>query len=87
MTKSFPPEWVEKTIQLNERRDIKRGDLVIDRDRHKGVVVGVEIPDNPTVEDHGTVTVWQSERFNYGDDNCEHYTWLNWKRTLRILDQ
>lgn len=84
--KRFPPEWLDKTERLNEGKDIRRGCIVVDLDRNKGVVVDVQIPDDPTIEDHGSVTVWQSERTNYGADNCEHYTWINWRRHLRILE-
>ena len=87
MATAFPKEWVEKTIKLNENREIKRGDVVVDRDRNKGVVVQIYVPENPTVEDHGSISVWQSERFEYGADNCEHYAWTNWKSNLRILDE
>ena len=59
---------------------------VKDVDGHRGVVVDVQIPEDPSIEDHGTVAVWQSERFEYGADNCEHYCWINWKEFLRIED-
>jgi hypothetical protein len=87
MTKAFPKEWVEKTIKLNEHREIKCGDIVVDRDRNKGVVAKIDVPENPSVEDHGTITVWQLGKFEPEADNFVHYAWFNWKSNLRILDE
>lgn len=64
---------------------IKPGMSVIDSWGHKGVVVYTVIGD--TDEDHGVIAVWQSERTNYGGDNCEHYPFHNWKRSLTITDE
>lgn len=86
MAKPFPPEWLEKTKRLNSGKEIKRGNVVIDSYGNKGVVVEVRIPDRPSVVNHGTITVWQSERTSYGLDNCEHYCWFGWTDKIRILE-
>jgi hypothetical protein len=52
---------------------------------HKGIVVKIVKPENPTVEDHGTIYVWQSEKFEYGSDNCEHYVFHNWEKFLTVI--
>jgi hypothetical protein len=63
---------------------IRRGSLVVDCDGHKGVVVKIEKGvDN---ERHGTVFVWQSERHEYGADNCEHYPEFGWEKSLTVLE-
>lgn len=76
-------DWTAKTLRLNESLDISVGDEIIDVDGHKGIVV--KITPGYSVEDHGTIYVWQSERYNYGADNCEHYKYHNWQPFLRIL--
>lgn len=54
------------------------------REGHE-LIVESEIQDDFDLEvDHGTVYVWQSERTQYGDDNCEHYSYLNWSENLRL---
>jgi hypothetical protein len=76
-------DWMAKTQRLNESLEISVGDEIVDVEGHKGIVVKV-IP-GVSIEDHGTVYVWQSERVEYGADNCEHYIHYNWKPFLRIL--
>ena len=76
--------WEEKTLRLNKGVTIKRGMVVVDVDRHKGVVVKMFTGHDEC--DHGMVAVWQSERVNYGDDNCEHYPHYGWESLLRITD-
>lgn len=78
--------WRDKNERLNANVTLKRGDVVIDGLGGHGVVVKIVIPDNPSIENHGTVYVWQDSCVNYGGDNCEHYSWLNWKRYLRIVE-
>ena len=78
--------WIEKTKRLNEHRELVRGMEVKDAWGNLGIVVKIEIPDEPSIENHGTVFVWQSERTEYGSDNCEHYCYTNWKEFLRIID-
>lgn len=52
---------------------------------NKGIVVKINVPENPSDEDHGTIYVWQSDRLGYGDDNCEHYVYVGWERILKIM--
>ena len=52
-------------------KKLKRGDIVIDGWGSKGVVVKI-IP-GVSIEDHGTIYVWQMDKTEYGTDNCEHY--------------
>ncbi len=64
------------------------GTRVIDKQQgHKGVIVKVVLPENGegSDEDHGTIYVWQEDKFNYGGDNCEHYCLNNWTDFLRIM--
>ena len=77
-------EWQKKTEKLNSERTLAIGDQVVDLYGSKGVVVRIDIPNNPCFENHGTVYVWQSEKTEYGSDNCEHYTFIDWKKLLRI---
>ena len=63
--------------------DIKVGDSVVDIWGNPGIVVKI-IP-GVDIEDHGCVQVWQSERFEYGSDNCEHYCHFGWKTVLKVI--
>lgn len=83
MKKIERAQWFEKTKRLNESRTLKVGDEVIDIDKNKGIVV--KIVKGISIEEHGVIYVWQTERLNYGSDNCEHYCEINWKDTLRII--
>jgi hypothetical protein len=75
--------WWDKNERVNADKDLKLGDTVTDADKNIGVVVKIV----PASEDfHGVIYVWQRDRFNYGDDNCEHYSADSWKRHLRIVD-
>lgn len=65
-------------------KTIKPGMSVIDIWKNPGVIVYI-VPGN-TDEDHGCIAVWQSERINYGADNCEHYPYHNWKKLLTIVE-
>lgn len=63
--------------------ELKIGAEVMDIHKHKGIVV--KIVPGYDIEDHGTIYVWQSERTNYGADNCEHYVYHNWEKVLKII--
>ncbi len=69
-------------------RNIKVGDKVKDIDGHKGIVV--KIIESGIDEDneyfHGVIYVWQLDRIDYGSDNCEHYTYDNWRSFLTFID-
>ena len=83
MKKDDLKRWSAKNKLLNKDIVPYLGMEVIDSDGFKGVVVKIE----PSTEDHhGFIYVWQSDRFNYGDDNCEHYCFSTWKPFLRLLD-
>lgn len=77
--------WTEKTKRLNESVVLSIGDEVIDVRGNKGIVV--RIIAGTDIEDHGCVFVWQSEQYDYGSDNCEHYVEINWYEHLRILNK
>jgi hypothetical protein len=79
-------KWQDKNERLNKDFDLKLGVKLIDSRGYRGVVVQLEPPTNETVEDHGTIYVWQIDRVGYGDDNCEHYTYSYWQRNLRVID-
>lgn len=65
-------------------RTIRRGDVVKDIDGWEGVVVDVQ----PNTDDwHGSISVWQRNREEYGTDNCEHYCYDSWQEVLQILDE
>jgi len=77
--------WEVLRKKENENKVLKRGDRVSDSNGHKGVVVKiVKGTDN---QNHGTIYVWQEDRYSYGADNCEHYAEINWKSSLKILDE
>jgi hypothetical protein len=76
--------WSEKTAKLNENQTLHLGDQVIDFDGQPGVVVRIIL--GYTIEDRGTIYVWQQDRTKYGDDNCEHYSFYEWKSYLRIIN-
>ena len=67
---------------------IKRGNIVEDLDGYKGVVVEIDTwNDEPlSIENHGTISVWQIDRMNYDADNCEHYPYYNWHNLFKIVD-
>jgi len=77
-------QWTAKTIRLNAERILKVGDEVIDAEKNRGIVVKI-IP-GVSAEEHGTIYVWQSERMEYGSDNCEHYVEFGWKPWLRVIE-
>lgn len=62
---------------------IKIGDRVIDKYGDRGIVV--KIRHGHSIEEHGTIYVWQMDRTEYGADNCEHYSYFEWEKVLRIL--
>jgi len=64
---------------------IKVGDLVTDYLGDKGIVVKIEKGYDD--EDHGTIFVWQMDKYGYGADNCEHYCEFNWKNSLRVINE
>lgn len=77
--------WQAKTRKLNVDRQLKVGDAVQDLFLSKGIVVKIVVPENLD-EDEGIIYVWQSEKIEYGADNCEHYHYLGWQELLRIED-
>lgn len=76
--------WSDKTQKLNQHFEIKVGMGVKDVEGYKGIVVKIIEPDDE--QNHGTIYVWQSDRTDYGADNCEHYSFQFWKSMLRITD-
>lgn len=83
MKKNNMKSWIEKTENLNINKSLSVGLTVKDCFGSQGVIVKI-IPE--TDDFHGVIYVWQSEKLNYGDDNCEHYSYQGWKRMLRIID-
>lgn len=78
--------WREKTRRLNGDRPLPRlGDRFVDENGYRGVVVKISVPEIITLEDHGVIYVWQEDRREYGDDNCEHYAGVSWKELLRPI--
>jgi hypothetical protein len=75
--------WREKNKLDNANVTLTIGTEVKDVNGNMGVVVKIVPPSND--DNHGTVYVWQSELTEYGSDNCEHYTYINWKEHLRVL--
>lgn len=80
-------EWTNKTKKLNEGKNIQPGMKVVDCFGHEGFVVTVCVPSDVSSENHGLVQVWQLNRTDYGDDNCEHYSFYGWESMLRILEE
>lgn len=75
--------WLDKNEKLNSDRELSIGLKIVDRYRNEGIVVKIEPSSD---EQHGTIYSWQINKFNYGSDNCEHYSFECWKRELRIID-
>lgn len=73
--------WMAKNQRDNQEIEIKVGMEVKDSEGFKGVIVKVIKPSEDT---DGTVYVWQSDKREYGGDNCEHYCYTNWHSFLRI---
>lgn len=69
---------------------IRRGSKVVDIFGHEGIVVDIDLmgctPDELSNENHGSITVWQSQRTEYGADNCEHYSYLGWESLITVLE-
>lgn len=84
MKKIDQEQWTAKTTRLNAERTLRIGDEVIDMYKNKGIVVKI-IP-GASNEDHGSIYVWQSEKLEYGSDNCEHYVEFGWKPWLRVIE-
>ena len=82
MNKIHTANWYAKTQRLNIGKTLKVGDKVVDIEKNKGIVV--KIIKGHDIEDHGCIYIWQSERTNYGADNCEHYVEFGWQQHLRI---
>ncbi len=70
-------------MRIAESTELCIGSEVIDLNGYRGIVVKIIIGD--TIEDHGTVYVWQMSRTNYGIDNCEHYPYSNWPKFFHII--
>jgi hypothetical protein len=64
---------------------IKRGSLVVDQYGNHGIVVRINI--GTDIENHGTIAVWQMDRYEYGADNCEHYPQFEWYKDLTIIEE
>jgi len=79
-------QWLDKNDRINHDKTLKVGMEVIDSYGDKGIVVKI-IKDEDTAESDGCVYIWQSERTDYGSDNCMHYALKIWKRELRILNE
>ena len=79
-------DWLDKNNRLNEEKELKLGMEVIDRYGDKGVIVKI-IEGDGSMEDHGVIYIWQSEKTDFGADNCQHYAFNMWKRELRILSE
>lgn len=76
-------QWQDKNERLNKEFELKLGVQLKDSDGRCGVVVRIE---PPTDDFQGVIYVWQADRINYGNDNCEHYTYSYWQRNLRVID-
>lgn len=74
-------EWQQKTEELNKDLELRVGSKVVDPWGHNGIVVEIDL----SKHGHGLIAVWQKDRKNYGDDNCEHYSFEFWRQLLRIL--
>lgn len=74
--------WHEKNTRINADLKLSLGMCVVDSEGNKGVVVKII---EPNVDSDGVVYIWQSDRMEYGSDNCEHYTYDGWKYFLRIV--
>lgn len=79
-------QWLDKNERINHDKILKVGMEVIDCYGDKGIVVKI-VKDEDTVDSDGCVYIWQSERTDYGSDNCMHYALNIWKRELRILNE
>jgi heat shock protein HspQ len=76
--------WVSQQANTMADKEIKIGDCVRDKfSGHRGIVVKIEPHDS---ENHGTIYVWQMDRYDYGADNCEHYCHENWRSVLIFCD-
>lgn len=58
---------------------------MIDYQGYHGIVVDIKI--GISDEEHGTIAVWQKDRYEYGADNCEHYVHFGWEKSLRVLEE
>ncbi len=76
--------WSVAEGRIVTDKQLRRGCLVVDSYGDRGVVVKIEKGFNN--EDHGTVYVWQTDRMDYGADNCEHYPEFEWWKCLTILE-
>ena len=69
---------------------IRRGSLVLTKDGHIGVVVGINLwgREYKDLDDehHGTLIVWNRDEISHGGDNCEHYTLTNFHHLLTVLE-
>lgn len=69
---------------------IRRGSSVRNEDGLIGVVVRIDCWgrkfEDLDGEHHGSLTVWQRDEINHGDDNCKHYTLTNFKDFLTVLE-
>jgi len=79
-----PQAWYDKNERINAHHLLCIGDRVKDENGNTGVVV--KIIYGKDIEDHGTIFVWQEDRYEYGADNCEHYSQINWHKYLRVLE-
>ena len=74
---------INKKLPGLKEDDLCVGDKVEDAFGNRGIVVKI-IKGNDDI-DHGTVYVWQLDRVEYGQDNCEHYPELGWERILKKI--
>jgi hypothetical protein len=95
---AFSPRWSADCIFKHERvlkqkeefqkanagKFLKRGCRVADTWGATGVVT--KILPGTDLENHGAIYVWRENDYDYGADNCEHYSAINWRDHLKILE-
>ena len=83
MNKIDKVAWQAKTKKLNANKELTVGNIVVDIDDNRGIVVKIN-PGN-SIENHGCVYV-RDEHVNRFENEYEHYVFFNWETNLRILE-
>lgn len=83
MNKNDLLKWKDKNEKLNSSRELSLGLRIVDQFKNYGIIVKIE---KNTKDFHGIIYSWQENRINYGNDNCEHYSFDGWQREIRIIE-
>ncbi len=71
--------WTQKNQRLNQDRVLQLGDRLRDAWAREGVVVDIQWPKKPSIQNHGGITVQRD------DGSIDHYVAFGWQTNFRLI--